>query len=558
MKKRIVLIVIILMAIVAVTMIYQTFATNDGTSSDNVYSVTLGDSTEEVVVPANSSKTIIYQITNTNKGVVQYGVAYKGENISVKIHNDSVDNIFGTIDYGENKFVRLIIENTSGIDSVATIQTILGYEKGGELILLNGYKWADNLRQLTTNGIGPFNIYANGEDLINYRIYGNSVQNGTPTADSPVEIESVGNKTGNVADLSKTVISTSTTHVKYNYDNETGTIELSSKPTAYDYSFIYIQRDVGYQFEVGKTYYFGAKITVSGKQTSNRTVVSFGLAGTGEGSTQYTFTANETRDVNLSYTYNGQENVRLIMHFNYGSVEAAQVKIENVYVSEVNGFEPVGKYKIPINVSGEQLHDGSTDIVNNYINASGVVTTDNLSSYSQLIPVTPNRTYTLRTNVTNGAVVQNKRVHAYDKDGNWIGQMFYINYAAGEVGYKEMSGITPPNCAYVRLSHIARYEEFLEFKEGYTTDIILNEPLRKSGRYVDYIDFKNKKVVRNVEVVDNTGTLTLEESLNGLVTPIEESVELPSIPTIRGITDIEVLTEVTPSNTEITYIGKEI
>jgi hypothetical protein len=41
-----------------------------------------------------------------------------------------------------------------------------------------------------------------------------------------------------------------------------------------------------------------------------------------------------------------------------------------------------------------------------------------------------------------------------------------------------------------------------------TTNIYLNEPLRKIGEYSDYIDFKNGKVVRNINeiVVDGTRT----------------------------------------------------
>ena len=62
-----------------------------------------------------------------------------------------------------------------------------------------------------------------------------------------------------------------------------------------------------------------------------------------------------------------------------------------------------------------------------------------------------------------------------------------------------------------------------------TTNIYLNEPLRKIGDYVDYIDFRNGKVVRNVEVIDDTGTLPIEQSLRGLENPIEESIDVPSV-----------------------------
>ena len=40
--------------------------------------------------------------------------------------------------------------------------------------------------------------------------------------------------------------------------------------------------------------------------------------------------------------------------------------------------------------------------------------------------------------------------------------------------------------------------EYESYKEPITTNIYLDEPLRKVGDYTDYIDFENKKVVRNV------------------------------------------------------------
>ena len=42
-----------------------------------------------------------------------------------------------------------------------------------------------------------------GEDLVDYKIYGNSIQDGTPTPDTPIEIHSVGDKTSNMIDYTK-------------------------------------------------------------------------------------------------------------------------------------------------------------------------------------------------------------------------------------------------------------------------------------------------------------------------------------------------------------------
>ena len=142
MKKKIIIIAAILVITLVVVGLYGTFATSSSvTGSDNTYAITLTGNSGEVVIPANSGKTIIYQITNTNKGVVQYGISYSGDNITTKVWYDSQNSSSGTIDYGENKFVKLYIENTSNTESTVYIKTILGYEYGGSLdvLLPDGY-----------------------------------------------------------------------------------------------------------------------------------------------------------------------------------------------------------------------------------------------------------------------------------------------------------------------------------------------------------------------------------------------------------------------------------
>lgn len=75
--------------------------------------------------------------------------------------------------------------------------------------------------------------------------------------------------------------------------------------------------------------------------------------------------------------------------------------------------------------------------------------------------------------------------------------------------------------------------------EETTTNIYLDEPLRKIGDYADYVDFAGKKVVRNVE--ENEGELT------ALAEPVSESIDLPDLPTFAANTVIDVNTTVKPS-----------
>ena len=133
-KKSVVIIVSILLIGLVIVGLYGTFAASSTVSGgDNVYNITLTGGSSEISIPAGSSKTVLYKITNTNKGTVQYGVVFSGDNIEVKEYSDSEDSSSGIIDYGETKFVKLLITNTGSSNSTATIEPVIGYEKGGSL-----------------------------------------------------------------------------------------------------------------------------------------------------------------------------------------------------------------------------------------------------------------------------------------------------------------------------------------------------------------------------------------------------------------------------------------
>lgn len=97
------------------------------------------------------------------------------------------------------------------------------------------------------------------------------------------------------------------------------------------------------------------------------------------------------------------------------------------------------------------------------------------------------------------------------------------------------------------------YEPYIE---PITTNIYLDEPLRKIDDYADYIDFNKQKIFRNVQVIDDTGTKPIEESYKGIIDNIGTDIQLPSIPTFKGTTILSVDTEIQPSNAEVVYMGK--
>lgn len=60
-------------------------------------------------------------------------------------------------------------------------------------------------------------------------------------------------------------------------------------------------------------------------------------------------------------------------------------------------------------------------------------------------------------------------------------------------------------------------------------DIYTDEPLRKVGDTADYIDYSGGQIVRNVDVIDDSGTKTIEESYAPRSEPEYIDVSLPDV-----------------------------
>lgn len=112
-KKHLVIVGVIILSAIVILGLYQTFALSSDITKDTsgYYNVTITDGTT-ITVPAGSTKTVYYKLTNTNKGTVKYGVGYSGTNITVKYYTDTIDPVTGTVDYGKSKYIKLSVENT--------------------------------------------------------------------------------------------------------------------------------------------------------------------------------------------------------------------------------------------------------------------------------------------------------------------------------------------------------------------------------------------------------------------------------------------------------------
>lgn len=171
-----------------------------------------------------------------------------------------------------------------------------------------------------------------------------------------------------------------------------------------------------------------------------------------------------------------------------------------------------GGYKIPVKVSGKNLSDGTLEGRGYFINASGVISAEPYSGYSPLIEVEPNTTYTF-SGYTVDTKAGNKRLHAYDKNGNWISQIVYTPSQITTVTRYSITGTTPSNAKYVRFS-LFQSDINLQLEEGSTAtdyeeyfnrtdNIYLDEPLRKIG---DADAVKLPSGYTQLEYIESTGT----------------------------------------------------
>ena len=164
----------------------------------------------------------------------------------------------------------------------------------------------------------------------------------------------------------------------------------------------------------------------------------------------------------------------------------------------------IGKYVIQIKSAGKNLFDINTAEKNKgLVWRSGLYYNLDKSVASDFIQIKNNVNYVSKYNM---------QVILYDKDFNYINSLDESNPRKSFV-------ITDQNCKYIKvafrpsdnlqqdltstedimLEESNKVTEYESYREPITANIYLDEPLRKVGDYADYIDFGNKKVVRNVK-----------------------------------------------------------
>ena len=303
----------------------------------------------------------------------------------------------------------------------------------------------------------------------------------TPSPEQPIEIQSVGEKTVNLFDINNVnmcAMNVSALNRKPKIEN--GVIYSGGAYGATEGSCIYIDTlendgitisfDCNYDETQTSRYY---RIYLFNEFDENGYILNVN---------RLSLTVVENKN-EVSVNTAGYKYVGFVAFSNaqYG-LEITNLQFE--LGSEVTEYEPYG-YKIPISTCGENLANKNTIQENKLIgnSANGII--NNSETYNTLyMEVEEGKTYKFKNFVR--------------ADGTSLRGCFYNENGAWVAAFDETTIIIPAGVKFVGRSFSKEATDVALRKVYSTKNIYLNEPLRKLGEYADILDYKNKKVIRNV------------------------------------------------------------
>lgn len=364
------------------------------------------------------------------------------------------------------------------------------------------------------------------ESLISYSLHGNSVQDGTPSPDAPVEIESVGelNNLFNPNDFMNSSVAGITVI------DECSFIATSKKESTTN-TFVSLVRRVDYENLLGKKCEFYAEIEKSADYMVSGVVFQW-VDSTGKLITPYPLDYSTSKfGKNVTFTMpDAPPDGAVYLNMVFMLARSCTIAIgDTVTFKNVSFYSIDDKYKIPVMARGKNLipmpyseNDGRIryGLTLNYGEdgiwyLNGTVRNTNGNEVDFTIAnklYLPPGNYTLSGCPSGGAnryyriLLQIQTTtpgkYRYSNDYGNGAQFYllegeYINVIyfrfAEELGTVENLIVKP---MIEKGSEATEYEPYVE---PVTTNIYLAEPLRAIDGYKDYIDFENGKVVRNIQ-----------------------------------------------------------
>ena len=373
-----------------------------------------------------------------------------------------------------------------------TLKTGAAYKGSTSLsrIYKGAYLVFEAFKTLIAEGVPPLTLLnCVAEIMLGYRVYGNSIQDGTPTPDTPIEIECVGDKTKNLWNSTLRVGCMKFADGQYlNYPG-------------------YVCNTTPIPVEAGETY------TISANNYNDPDQTSSGFVFYNNGSfvsslITTSLTVTIPSGVNqLYYNFRKQSDPSYL-----DPSDITNVQLEKG--SSATTYEPYG-YRIPIKKASSNLFPypyilesgryGNIDIT---INDDGSIklngTTTGLNTTVNTFRLKAG-TYTISGNPSPDVnlwlrVVGSMSSADYVRNNNGIKGTLTIAKDSDMYVYITVSkGVTLDNVTiYPMVNEGAMDLEYSKYFAPETTNIYLDEPLRKIDTYSDYIDFETQKVYRNV------------------------------------------------------------
>ncbi len=394
-----------------------------------------------------------------------------------------------------------------------------------------------NKKLVTSEGENNATV-SSPELLTNFKVYGNSLQetrSGKNLIDNSMSsLDSIKNETQ--VNMWATTV----------FDNQTIASNLKSNTTytiSYDVQCVSLPEHDG-EYSGGNYYGLLLYSGVNGNNLVDFRNVGFLKAGEtvhisksfSTPSTLNESTANykilgytNLYTLNGSYNQNGKnitsnmifKNIQIEEGDKETSYEKSGVSPSPDYPSEISSVGDLvtdtndsnyGKYKVGIKTSGKNLFDSIWE--KGFINTTTGTNDDS------------NLTYVRTPHYTKISGGQNYYLSSPTITDNTVTVSWYFynankDFVKRQVSYTNRKIIPPKDATYIRLVlKTINLDEKIQIEEGeIATDyqpyvepkinnIYLDEPLRKVGNYIDYIDLVNKKVVRNTTKKVFNGTET--------------------------------------------------
>ena len=355
------------------------------------------------------------------------------------------------------------------------------------------------------------------KDLKNFRVYGNSVQDGTPTPEVPIEIKSVGElTTKNLFDVSA-FINSSKTASGVTIERIGDKIHIYGTPTTTSMISVQFSRSFPLVFNKGDIVI--ASCTGDDYSTMvNQFFAQFGLY----------YDSNFIVNANTLGKSTLPEQINFLQYISFHiTPKDTKTYIDfTIFLQLEEGtateYEPYHKYKIPVRARGKNLLDVNS-VYPNYINDEGGITYNEsvlykIYSTSMLSEYKENTQYTFTADyeITGS---EGNSVYPYVEytdgtaTGFWTAMggvvtggksgKIKVTTSSGKTVKKMVLGYSYSHKVNVSLTNMvivegAIAEEYEPYIEPQTFNIYLDEPLRKLGNYADYVDFEKGRVVRQV------------------------------------------------------------